>query len=94
MDEPDDLMQALIDLFQEAGRAHHRAFADTDGADPEWPIWYAAYLHERLCNLLHARFTQSELVYLMVLASKEQSSRAPGTDWMRYYARFFLERYT
>ena len=34
----------LVDLLLEAGRAHHAAFAATDGADPDWSIWYADYL--------------------------------------------------
>jgi hypothetical protein len=93
MNEPVDRLQGLIQLFQETGSAHHQAFIDTDGADPEWPIWYAGYLHERLCRLLGANFTKSELVYLIVLAAKELALRAPGKDWVRYYAQFFFDRY-
>ena len=41
-----ELRTNLVDLFREAGHAHHAAFAATDGADPDWPIWYADYLQE------------------------------------------------
>lgn len=93
MDEPIDRLNELIQLFQEVGSAHHQAFIDSAGADPEWPLWYAGYLHEHLCQLLESNFTKSELVYLIVMAAKEQATRAPGADWARYYAKFFLERY-
>jgi hypothetical protein len=86
-------LQELEELFRQAGQAHHQAFIDTDGEDLEWPTWYAEYMISRLSGLLNAKFTQSELIYLLVSAEKERSSRAPGADWARYYARFFIERY-
>ena len=88
-----DIVQQIVILLREAGHAHHQAFIETDGADPDWPIWYAGYLRDELGALLQAAFTQSELTYLLVLAEKEQSLRAPGGDWPRYYAKFFIERY-
>ena len=36
-----DQRRCLIDLFAEAGPAHHRAYFAVDGADPDWPLWYA-----------------------------------------------------
>ncbi len=89
-----DLAQQLEELFRETGEAHHQAYIETDGADPEWPLWYADYLRERLGAILDANFTRSELVYLLILVASEQPLNAPGTDWARYYARFFIERYT
>ena len=47
-----DLTGQLEGLFHEVGEAHHRAYIETDGADPEWPLWYADYLRERLEELL------------------------------------------
>lgn len=83
----------LVRLFEQAGTAHHAAYADTDGAHPDWPIWYAEYLHEDLSRLLGAGFTQSELVYLLVGLDKEVQQRAPGANWHRYYARSLMDRY-
>jgi hypothetical protein len=80
-------------LFEAAGNGHHQAFQATDGADPEWPLWYADYLHSKLSNLLGITLTKSELTYLLVLADKRLKLDAPGADWTRYYARFFLSRY-
>jgi hypothetical protein len=89
-----DLAQQLEELFRDADEAHHQAYIETDGADPEWPLWYADYLRERLGALLDASFTRSQLVYLLILVASEQPLNAPGANWARYYARFFIERYT
>jgi hypothetical protein len=87
------LEHRLEDVFREAGEAHHQAFIGTGGDDPEWPLWYADYVLERLRTLLDAEFTKSQLVYLLITASAEQRLKAPGADWAWYYARFFQERY-
>lgn len=89
----DVLGQKLVDLFRQSGRVHHETFLAVNGNDPEWPLWYADYLLEKLRGLLQANLTKSELIYLLVLVSKEQAEKAPGTDWPTYYADFFLERY-
>ncbi|HEX6303875.1 MAG TPA: hypothetical protein VFZ76_06780 [Anaerolineales bacterium] len=91
--ETPNLAQQLEELFRETGKAHHQAFIETDGADPDWPIWYAEYACEKLARLLKANFTKSELVYLIVAAEKERGLRAPGSDWPVYFTRFFLKRY-
>src|SRR3954471_10797358 len=43
-----DLGRQLEGLFHEVGEAHHQAYIETDGADPEWPLWYADYLRDKL----------------------------------------------
>lgn len=85
--------QQLEALFKEAGEAHHQAYAATDGADADWPIWYAEYLRDRLAALLNARFSKSELVYLFISLDREIQRDAPGADWRAYYARTLLQRY-
>ena len=88
-----DLAKRLSDLLMETGHAHHQAFIDTDGDDPDWPLWYAEHLREPLSEHLDTKFTKSELVYLLVLADKEHNLQDPGAEWPAYYARFFVERY-
>lgn len=88
-----DKIQELTDLFRETGQAHHQAYIETDGFDPEWPFWYADYLLDRLLPLLEASMTKCELVYLLVHLSKIQPADAPGASWSRYYARYLAERY-
>ena len=73
-----DLSTSLEGLFREVREAHHQAYIETDGADPEWPLWYAEHLRERLGALLNASFTKSELVYMLILVVNEQPLRAPG----------------
>lgn len=80
-------------LFQETAEAHHKAFIETDGAHDDWPIWYAEYLRDRLADVLKARFTISELVYLIISLDREVQRVAPGANWRSYYARALLERY-
>ena len=46
----DETQNNLADLLLEAGRAHHTAFAATNGTDPDWAIWYADYLQEPLAQ--------------------------------------------
>jgi hypothetical protein len=88
-----DLSGQLEALFHEVGEAHHQAYIETDGADPEWPLWYADYLRERLGDLLDASFTKSGLVHMLVLVANEQPLRAPGANWTRYFAKFFIAPY-
>ena len=87
------LIKILADIFRECSEAHHRAFDDTKGEDPEWPLWYAEHLMDRLSKRLTAKFTKSELVYLLLAANREQEFRAPGADWPGYYAKFFYDRF-
>ena len=75
-------------LFREVGEAH-QPYIETDGADPEWLLWYADYLRDKLGTLLDANFTRSELLYLLVLVAHEQPLSAPDANWARYYAKFF-----
>ena len=88
-----NLIDQLTDLFEEAGKAHHVAFAAVDGADAEWPIWYADYLMDKLPPLLGKSFSLSELAELLTQLSKEHTLNAPSTPWPSYYAKFFVDHY-
>ena len=88
-----ELRNNLVDVFQETGSAHHTAFLETDGADPEWPIWYAEHLQAPLADALQASFTKSQLVYCVMDADFEHQARAPASDWHEFYAEQFIERY-
>lgn len=83
----------LANLLSETAEAHHKAFAATEGEDPDWPIWYADYLLDKMRQMLKAKFTKSELIYLLVLADKENGSIAPGAYWPRFYANLIISRY-
>ncbi len=86
--------EAVATLLGETAEAHHVAYRATDGADPDWSIWYAGYLLEKgLDRLLNAKLLKSDLIYLLVLVDKQQMSEAPGAQWEQYYADFFVSRY-
>ena len=87
-------IQNLSDLFKETGQAHHQAYIETDGYDPEWPIWYAEYLLDKLPSFIEASLTKSELVYLMVHLNKIQPDEAPEESWASFYARYMIEHYS
>jgi hypothetical protein len=83
----------LVELLREAGRVHHQAFAGVDGEDPDWPLWYASYLLERLRLRFGPDLTRSELVTALVLAAEDHARQAPDTEWAVHYARFLTERH-
>ena len=89
----EDLKKQLAELFAATGKAHHQAFLETDGEDPEWPIWYAEYLQQPLGSLLDRQFTRSDLVYCVMNAEFERATSAPDAEWSTYYADHFVERY-
>jgi NAD(P)H-hydrate epimerase len=90
----DKLTEELANVLNETAEAHHKAFAASDGEDPEWPIWYADYLLDRMRMMLNSKFTKSELIYILVSADKEKELVAPGAYWPRFYANFLVNRYT
>ena len=81
----------LRDLFEEVGAAHHQAFADEGGVDPEWPLWYADYLQAPISEVLDRSFLKSQLIYCLMDADLEQKVRAPEADWRAFYADEFIE---
>lgn len=78
---------ALAELLEEAGRAHHEAFIASNGADPEWPMWYAEYLQPRIVEMGEAELTRSELIYLLVAAARSHADDGEE-GWAQAYASF------
>ena len=84
------------ELLKQVGPAHHAAFAATDGADEEWPAWYAAWLLERLPNqdpLNQKPITdESRLAGLLEAAAEAHKTSASTEEWPDFYARFITDR--
>ncbi len=76
----------LAALFVEAGKHHHAAFIESDGVDPEWPLFYAAYVQTRLWDRLGVLLTRSELVHVLVAADLAMASGEGTGDWPSFYA--------
>jgi len=87
------LKTQLVDLFDETGKAHHQAFLDSDGVDPEWPLWYADYLHAPINKAIDGEFLKSRLVYCLMDADYERQVRAPDSNWQAFYADEFVARF-
>jgi len=87
----DSQVERLETLFEQTSKAHHEAFIEADGQDPEWPLWYAEYLHERLQPFLAAPMTRSRLVFCLIGADEEYRAEESEVPWPRYYAERFLE---
>jgi hypothetical protein len=83
----------IAELLQEVAETHHRVYRITDGDDPDWASWYAAWLIDlsELPTLLGRRPVRSELVYLLVLLDREYTERQSGEPWTEYYARRIAE---
>jgi hypothetical protein len=83
---------ALADIFQAAGKAHHQAFAATNGDDPEWPEWYARHLAGVLSELLGAELRPDALATDFKSVDEEMRAPDPAAEWTLYYADWFLAR--
>ena len=82
----------IADLLKRTGHAHHEAFLATDGADPDWPIWYADYSRDELADRFGLEFHKSQLIYCLMTAEIEHQARAPDSEWPAFYANELLNR--
>lgn len=89
----DDKVQAIVELLQETGHAHHQAYFGTGGADPDWAIWYADYLIDKLGKHLDTTFTTAELVALLVELDHQHQRMAASQNWTQFYAKELVVRY-
>lgn len=86
----ENAVQQLSVLLREAGTAHHKAFAATNGDDPDWPRWYAEYLLPKLAGLLPAPLTVAELAARLQQLEDERARLDPSADWATFYAKRLL----
>jgi hypothetical protein len=89
---PPSTEQQLAALLREAGKAHHRAFAPTNGDDPAWPRWYAEYLTPHFQRLTGNPVDVERLAADLVAVDQDQRREAAAEPWAEYYASWFLRR--
>ena len=77
--------KCTLDIF-------YRLANETTG-DLKKTLWYADYLIEKMRKMLNAKFTKSELIYLLVMAEKRNGVVAPNAYWPRFFAKFLVNRY-
>ncbi len=90
----DTLHTQLTELFKQAGAAHHEAFADVNGADPDWPGWYAEHVLAGLNHLLQHWFTAPQLAQELAQLADRHQREAANQPWPEFYAAHFLHHYT
>jgi NAD(P)H-hydrate epimerase len=83
-------LETWTELLTEVGPAHHRAFAETDGADSDWPAWYAKWLLDRLPDT--QGIEESHLADLLAEAGETHKASGSNEAWPPFYARFLVER--
>lgn len=80
----------LAELITAAGGAHHRAYIESDGVDPDWAMYYAGYLEAILGDRLGRHASRSELTYLLIKAQREHDALDDGSPFQNYYAGVLL----
>jgi glutaredoxin len=88
-----ELRDGIGKLLLDTGHAHHKAFEVTNGADPDWPIWYAEYSKDTFAEQFGMSFTKSQLIYCLMNADYELVARAPQSEWPEFYANEIVERF-
>ena len=85
----------IAELLHEAAETHHVVFRITDGDDPDWASWYAAWLldHSELPQLLGAAPVRSHLIHALVELDRQYVAEKPGERWEDVYARGLVERF-
>lgn len=78
---------AVEKLLEETAAAHHEAFADVDGVDTDWSLWYADYLAQRLGAITRFAGHRSEIVHWLNKLDKEYRESDSKVPWARAYAR-------
>lgn len=88
-------LEAVADLLREASRLHHDVYRITDGDDPDWASWYAAWLVNlsELPEVIGTKPVRSELVWLLVELDREFAATAPDRPWEEYYAERIVQRF-
>jgi NAD(P)H-hydrate epimerase len=78
----------LAALLVETGQSHHEAFVATDGADPEWPLWYSQYLEGKVDSFLDVHPTRSKIIQCLLNADEAHSAHGADQPWPDFYANF------
>jgi hypothetical protein len=82
----------LEEVMAAVGPAHHAAFIETDGDDPEWALWYARHTLSDVREILGLPdLTESRLIWAFVSADDASAGAELEVPWPRFYAERFVE---
>ncbi len=83
--------QELAALLMKTGKGHHKAFMETDGFDPEWPLWYSEQLKDSLPQLLNVEMARSRIIYELIRLN--DTADTSQEHWTQVYAQELLDKY-
>ena len=83
----------IVTLFKEAEKIHRQEYQTGIIEDPEWPLWFAEHMKERLEGTLNRHFTIGELVYLLTSAEISHKKSSPKTGWAEYCANYLIQKH-
>ena len=79
----------LAALLRQTREAHDETF--DGGDDPDWAIWYADRLHDRLLPFLAAPIPRSRIVHCLVAIADEHAAAAADEPRDTFFASRILE---
>lgn len=86
-------IKKLTELFMATGHAHHQAFIETDGEDPDWAIWYGNYLEEPFAEILSIKLSADEITNQLISLDKNFTDASLSGHWTEFYADKLVETY-
>ena len=91
---PDQRIAQVAAILEEAERLHGEVSRRTNGADPEWPLFYAWYLAawSDLPQALATTPTRSQLIFELVSLDREYRAEPRQEPWSVFYAERLLGR--
>ena len=88
----DKKVTTLAEMLQATGEAHHRAFAATNGEDPEWALWYAKHLlaNAEFGSLVPKVFEEHQLASALQNFDASFRAQTEEKSWALFYAHRLL----
>lgn len=87
---PSRTVDEIAAVLAAAGPAHHAAYIEADGDDPEWPLWYAEHVIDDLRRILDKPdLTLSRVVWAFVESDRDHRRSQPDATWHSFYAERF-----
>ena len=80
----------LEEMLQESAEAHHQAYLDVDGVDPNWSMFYAPFM---IVHGLQVPVSAQELSDQLNIYDTEFVEQNLKGAWQPYYAKRMLEDY-
>ncbi|MBT4879860.1 MAG: hypothetical protein HOI80_01110 [Alphaproteobacteria bacterium] len=84
-------MEEVKKILEETGLAHHKAFIEAGGVDPDWSQWYANHALKPLNKALETDFTDQKLAEIFRDAAQDHDEEAPDIPWEVHYSLYLWQ---